>query len=75
MIQFIGIQSNLHEQSREDCVLKNRNKIKKFGIATYTLLYMEWMGNRDLLYSKGNSTQYSVIIYIGKESEKEWMYI
>ena len=25
--------------------------------------------NRDLLYSRGNSTQYSVIIYMGKESE------
>ena len=27
--------------------------------------------NRDLLYSKENSTQYSVIIYVGKESERE----
>ena len=34
--------------------------------------YMEWMLNRDLLYRRGNSTQYSVIIYMGKESEKEW---
>ena len=25
----------------------------------------------DLLYSTGNSTQYSVIAYMGKESEKE----
>ena len=25
---------------------------------------------RDLSYSTGNSTQYSVIIYVGKESEK-----
>ena len=34
-------------------------------------LYMEWMVDRDLLYSTGNSTQYSVITYMGKESEKE----
>ena len=27
----------------------------------------------DLLYSTGNSTPYSVIIYMGKESENEWM--
>ena len=26
----------------------------------------------DLLYSTGNVTQYSVMIYMGKESEKEW---
>ena len=29
------------------------------------------MINKDLLYSTGNFTQYSVITYIGKESEKE----
>ena len=29
----------------------------------------------DLLYSTGNSTQYSVITYMGKESEKERMCI
>ena len=29
----------------------------------------------DLLYSTGNSTQYSVITYLGKESEKEWIYV
>ena len=29
----------------------------------------------DPLYSTGNSTQYSVIIYVGKESEKELMYV
>ena len=34
---------------------------------------MEWLANKDLLYSMGNSTQYFVIIYMGKESEKEWM--
>ena len=31
------------------------------------------MTNGDLLYSTGNSTRYSVITYIGKESEKELM--
>ena len=30
--------------------------------------------NKELQFSTGNSTQYSVIIYMGKESEKEWMY-
>ena len=28
-------------------------------------------GNKDLLYSTGNSSQYSVITYMRKESEKE----
>ena len=31
------------------------------------------LDNRDLPYITGNSTQYSVMIYMGKESEKEGM--
>ena len=27
------------------------------------------------MYSTGNSTQYSVITYMGKETEKEWIYV
>ena len=45
----------------------------KFGIDTCALRYMEWLANRDLLESTEKSTQYSVIIYQGKESEREWI--
>jgi len=45
----------------------------EFGIGTFIMRYMEWLANRDLWYSTGNSTQYSVITYMGKESEKEWI--
>ena len=38
-----------------------------------TLRYMELLHSGDLLYSMENSTQYSIIIYLGKESEREWM--
>ena len=44
-----------------------------FGIGICPLWYMEWLVNGDLLYSPENPTQYSVIIYMGKESEKEWL--
>ena len=40
------------------------------GIDIYTLLYMKWVTNKDLLYSTGNSTHYSVMTYIRKESKK-----
>ena len=33
------------------------------------------VGNKDLLYSTGKFTQYCVITYMGKESEKEWVYV
>ena len=35
--------------------------VGEFGIDMYTLLYLKWVINRDLLYSTGNSAQYSVI--------------
>ena len=42
----------------------------EIGIYIYTLIYIKWITNKNLLYSKGNSTQYSVVTYMGKESEK-----
>ena len=42
------------------------------GIDICTLC-MEWMVNGDLLFSTENSTQYSVITYMGKEFEKQWI--
>ena len=33
-------------------------------------MYMEGMVNGDLLYNTGNSTEQSLITYMGKESEK-----
>ena len=41
------------------------------GVSRCELLYTECINNKDLLYSTGNSTQYCVITYIVKESEKE----
>ena len=37
----------------------------------YTLLYIKWITNKDLLYSTGSSTQYSVRTYLGKDSKKK----
>ena len=44
----------------------------EFGTGTCTLLDVAWMVRRDQLQSTGTSTQYSVITYVGEESEKEW---
>ena len=43
----------------------------EFGINIYTLLYVKQITNKDLLYSTGNCTQYFVITYKGKKSEKK----
>ena len=44
---------------------------QEFGTDIYTLLYIKQIIKKDLLYSTGKSTQYSVITYMGKECEKE----
>ena len=44
---------------------------QELGINTHTLLYIRQITSKDLLYSKGNATQYSVITYVGKECEKK----
>ena len=41
------------------------------SIGICILWYMEWLVNRDLLYSTGNSTQYPIITYMRKEPEKK----
>ena len=48
----------------------------EFWINIYTLLYIKQIINQDLLGSTGNSTQYSIITNMRKESEKNgYMYM
>ena len=54
---------------------KGRGINWEIGIDVYTLLYIKYITNKDLLCSTGNSTQYSVMTYMGKESKKEWIYV
>ena len=43
------------------------------GLAgAHSSIWNDWPTG-DLLYSTENFTQYSVIIYMGKESEREWV--
>ena len=34
--------------------------VREFGMDMYTLLYLKWITNKDLLYSTGNSAQCDV---------------
>ena len=47
----------------------------EIGIDIYTLLSIKKITDKDLLYSTGNCTQYSVTTYMGRESRKEWIYV
>ena len=40
----------------------------------YTLLYLKWITNKDLLYSTWKSAQGYVAAWMGREFEGEWLY-
>ena len=50
-------------------------RVNAFLIGIVYILTLKKWSNKDLLYSTGNSIQYSVMIYVRKESKKEWTYI
>ena len=41
----------------------------------FTLLNIKWITDKDLPYSTENATQYSVMMYMGKQFLKEWIYV
>ena len=47
----------------------------EIGTDIYTVLYINQITNKDLVYSTGNSTQYRVKTFMGVESKKEWVYV
>ena len=48
---------------------------REFGINMYTLLYLKWITNMDLLYSTGNSAQCYAAAYMGGEFGEEWIHV
>ena len=47
---------------------------QEFGINRYKVPYIKEINNEDLLYGTGNYIQYLVITFLGKDSEKEYIY-
>ena len=45
--------------------------VREFGMDMYTLLYLKWITNTDLLYSTWNSAQCYVASWMGGESGEE----
>ena len=46
---------------------RGKGIVSKFGMDVYTLLYLKWITNKDLLYSTGNSTQCYMAAWMGEE--------
>ena len=57
-------QKQTHRHREQTCACQRwwgrRGMDWEFGIDMYTLLYLKWITNKDLLYSTGNSAQYYV---------------
>ena len=49
--------------------------VMEFGMVMYTLLYLKWVTNKDLLYSTGNSAQCYVAAWMGGEFREEWIHV
>ena len=49
--------------------------VREFGMDTYTLRYLKWITNKDLLYSTGNSAQCYVAAWMGGEFREEWIHV
>ena len=47
---------------------------RKVGLDMYTLLYLEWITNKDLLYSTWNSVQCYVAAWMGGVFGREWIH-
>ena len=50
-------------------------RVREFGMGMYTVLYLKWITNKDLLYSAGNSTQCYVAAWMGGEFGGEWILV
>ena len=47
--------------------------VGEFGVDMYTLLYLKWITNKDLLYGTGNSAQCYVAVWMGEEFGGKWI--
>ena len=75
------IQMNLQNRKRltdlenELMVSRGERTVKDFGKVMYTLLYLKWITNKDLLCSIWNSAKCYVAAWMAGASEGEWIHV
>ena len=47
--------------------------VREFGVDRYTLLYLKWITNKDLLHSTWNSVQCYLAAWKGGEFQGDWI--
>ena len=49
--------------------------LREFGMHMYTLLYLKWITNKDILSSTGNCAQYYVAAWMREKLGGEWIHV
>ena len=62
--RFPDLENELMVTRGESC---GEGIVREFGIDMYTMLYIKWITNKDLLYSTGKSAQCYVAAWMGGE--------
>ena len=56
-------------------VARGQGIVKDFGMVKYTLLYLKWITNKNLLYSIWDSAQCYVPACMGGGLGREWIHV
>ena len=73
-----GRETNIHrdvKKGEHDPKRDGEGGLKDFGKVMYTLLYLKWITNKNLLYSTGNSAQCYVAAWMGGGFGEEWIHV
>ena len=54
---------------------KGKGIIREFGMNMYTLLYLKWITNKDLLYNTWNFAECYVATQMHGEFGQEWIHV
>ena len=65
----------LTDLENELMVAGGKEIVRNFGKVMYTLLYLKWITNKDLLYSTWNFAQCYVPAWMGGGCGGEWIYV
>ena len=68
-------KQTLKQAEKMNTLLPGEGTVKDFGEVIYTLLYLKWITNKDLLYRTWNSTQYYVLAWMGVGLGGEWIHV
>ena len=68
-------QKETHRLRKQTYGCHGEGVVRDFGKVMYTLLYLKWITNQDLLYSTGNSAQYYQPKWEKKLKKNRYMYM